>query len=231
MSLTREAVTAFPGYVVGDVKTAHYDIAFTAGQLVEPEGGWFLLNGAAISRTTYPVLFARFGTTFGAGNGSTTFNLPDYTEGTFPIAAGKTNFTTFGASGGEITHALTASEFPTHGHSDTLVFSYNAHSHTGSLSAQAGSTGSGTGGDHQHSYSYYASGSASDGGGDSLGKPASKTTSSSGGSHAHTVTSLSYGSATEAFSKSGGISSAGSGTAHNNMMPYVVIGGLLVKYG
>jgi hypothetical protein len=34
-------------------------------------------NGAAVSRTTYAALFAKIGTTFGAGNGSTTFNVPD----------------------------------------------------------------------------------------------------------------------------------------------------------
>jgi microcystin-dependent protein len=39
--------------------------------------GYFLCNGIAISRTNYPSLFAKIGTTFGAGNGSTTFNLPD----------------------------------------------------------------------------------------------------------------------------------------------------------
>lgn len=39
--------------------------------------GWLKANGAAVSRTTYSALFAAIGTTFGAGDGSTTFNLPD----------------------------------------------------------------------------------------------------------------------------------------------------------
>jgi len=39
--------------------------------------GWLKANGAAVSRTTYSTLFAAIGTTWGAGNGSTTFNLPD----------------------------------------------------------------------------------------------------------------------------------------------------------
>ena len=39
--------------------------------------GWLPCNGAAINRTTYAPLFSAIGTTFGAGNGSTTFNLPD----------------------------------------------------------------------------------------------------------------------------------------------------------
>jgi microcystin-dependent protein len=39
--------------------------------------GWLKANGAAVSRTTYATLFAAIGTTFGVGDGSTTFNLPD----------------------------------------------------------------------------------------------------------------------------------------------------------
>lgn len=39
--------------------------------------GWLKCNGGAVSRTTYNKLFAAIGTTFGAGDGSTTFNLPD----------------------------------------------------------------------------------------------------------------------------------------------------------
>ena len=39
--------------------------------------GWLLCNGSAVSRATYGALFAAIGTTFGAGNGTTTFNLPD----------------------------------------------------------------------------------------------------------------------------------------------------------
>jgi phage-related tail fiber protein len=42
-----------------------------------PPAGWLKANGAAISRTAYAALFAAIGTTFGTGDGSTTFNLPD----------------------------------------------------------------------------------------------------------------------------------------------------------
>ena len=42
-----------------------------------PPAGWLKANGAVISRTTYAALFSVIGTTFGAGNGSTTFGLPD----------------------------------------------------------------------------------------------------------------------------------------------------------
>jgi len=40
--------------------------------------GWLICNGQAISRTTYAALFALLGTAYGAGDGSTTFNVPDY---------------------------------------------------------------------------------------------------------------------------------------------------------
>ena len=45
--------------------------------------GWLKANGAAVSRTTYAALFSAIGTAFGAGDGSTTFNLPDL-RGEFP---------------------------------------------------------------------------------------------------------------------------------------------------
>lgn len=55
--------------------------------------GYLACNGAAVSRTTYATLFARIGTTYGSGNGSTTFNLPnsgsnlvsDITTGNVPV--------------------------------------------------------------------------------------------------------------------------------------------------
>ena len=51
------------------------EVAFFA--LNTPPAGWLKANGAAISRSTYSALFAAIGTTYGSGNGSTTFNLPD----------------------------------------------------------------------------------------------------------------------------------------------------------
>jgi microcystin-dependent protein len=52
-----------------------------------PPTGWLLCNGQAISRATYAALFAILGTTFGAGDNSTTFNLPNYTN-RVPVGAG-----------------------------------------------------------------------------------------------------------------------------------------------
>ena len=51
------------------------------GAATAPEG-WLICNGAAVSRTTYAALFAVIGTSFGAGDGTTTFNIPDLREAT-----------------------------------------------------------------------------------------------------------------------------------------------------
>jgi microcystin-dependent protein len=48
-----------------------------------PPSGWLHLNAQAVSRTTYAALFALWGTTFGVGDGSTTFNVPEV-RGEFP---------------------------------------------------------------------------------------------------------------------------------------------------
>lgn len=58
-------------------------VAFFAGQAAP--AGWLKANGAAVSRTVYAALFAAIGTRYGAGDGSTTFNLPDL-RGLFPRA-------------------------------------------------------------------------------------------------------------------------------------------------
>ena len=50
-------------------------VMYFAGQTAP--SGWLKANGAAVSRTTYAALFAAIGTTYGAGDGRSTFNLPD----------------------------------------------------------------------------------------------------------------------------------------------------------
>lgn len=80
--------------------------------------GWLLCNGAAISRTTYADLYALLGITFGAGDGSTTFNIPDM-RGRAPIGVGTgTGLTAraMGAQVGEENHQLTIAEMPAHTH-------------------------------------------------------------------------------------------------------------------
>lgn len=92
--------------------------------------GWLFCYGQAISRTTYSALFTAIGTTYGAGDGSTTFNLPDCRG---RVSAGKDdmggasanrltspiNGDTLGATGGSESHTLTAAEMPVHNHTAT----------------------------------------------------------------------------------------------------------------
>jgi microcystin-dependent protein len=88
--------------------------------------GWLLCNGAAISRTTYSDLFTVIGTTYGSGDGSTTFNLPNL-KGKFPVGynTGETEFNSLGKTGGEKTHVLTATEMPSHTH--IVNFRYDSY--------------------------------------------------------------------------------------------------------
>src|SRR5688500_9726 len=65
------------GWAPGDTK-------LHAGDTVQ--SGWLLCDGSAVSRTTYADLFAAIGEKWGAGDGSTTFNLPP--SGIFPVGYG-----------------------------------------------------------------------------------------------------------------------------------------------
>ena len=82
-----------------------------------PNANWMIENGAAISRTTYATLFARIGTTFGAGDGSTTFNIPNSVNRT---SVGATGLYAVGATGGSkdaivVSHGHSVND-PGHGH-------------------------------------------------------------------------------------------------------------------
>ena len=86
---------------------------------------WLICDGSAISRSTYDDLFAIIGTSYGAGDGSTTFNLPNL-KGRVPVGrdAAQTEFDTLGETGGSKTHTLTSGEMPSHTHTQ------DAHTHT-----------------------------------------------------------------------------------------------------
>jgi hypothetical protein len=82
--------------------------------------GWLLCDGSAVSRATYAALFAVVGEVYGAGDGSTTFNLPDLRQ-RFPLgkaASGTGN--ALGATGGAIDHTHSYSG-TTGGASDLLT--------------------------------------------------------------------------------------------------------------
>lgn len=72
--------------------------------------GWLLCSGGAVSRTQYAQLFAVIGTTYGSGDGKTTFNLPDL-RGRVPVGVNG-SADPLGKREGEKTHTLTAGETP-----------------------------------------------------------------------------------------------------------------------
>lgn len=133
------------------VSTEIGDIAFSA--IAKNSSYWLEFSDTPVSRTTYAALFSAIGTIFGAGDGSTTFNLPS--PGQVPVAhkSGDANFGTLGAKVGEATHALTEAENGAHTHVIGLyetggaetqpVFTRGQAAESPTLTTQ--SSGSGTG--------------------------------------------------------------------------------------
>jgi microcystin-dependent protein len=172
--------------------------------------GYLLCDGAAVSRATYSTLFATLGTTYGAGDGSTTFNLPDL-DGRVPVGrdAAQPVFAALNNRGGEITHTLTVAELAGHTHTGTTVAAGD-HAHTGTTSADGAHTPAGTiaGGDHAHTASETTAGAFTPAG-----------TVASAGDHAHTLTMT--GAGTSPLTFLGGTTSPGSGTTGPYAIPFI----------
>jgi len=126
--------------------TTYYPISYQPSGSISLYGGaaaptgWLLCDGAAVSRTTYSELFAVVGTTYGSGDGSTTFNVPNL-KGKVPVGldTGDTDFATLAQTGGTKTHTLTESEIPSHNHNAAT----NAQSTSNSGNSTNTYTGSG----------------------------------------------------------------------------------------
>ncbi len=129
-------------FQIGDYKSS----ASSASQ-----SGWLLCYGQAVSRTTYAALFAEIGVTYGAGDGSTTFNVPDKrgrasagADNMGGVAAGRLTGYALGSTGGEQTHLLIGTEIPSHNHSASDAGHTHAdagHNHT--VYAISGNSGTG----------------------------------------------------------------------------------------
>lgn len=145
---------------------------------------WLLCYGQAISRATYATLFGIFGTKYGAGDGSTTFNLPDWRGRSFfgldnmggtdanrvTTAGSGIDGKTLGAAGGAQSVTLAETQMPAHTHGASTESAGN-HAHSGST-AGAGS--------HSHSGVTDVQGNHAHGGGTSVN-----------GGHTHGYTTVS----------------------------------------
>lgn len=119
--------------------------------------GFLYADGTAVSRIKYAALFRKIGTTYGSGDGSTTFNLPDRrgrfglcldnmggsTAGRVTSASTGGPATTLGGTGGAETHTLTEAQIPAHTHTDNgSDGSYNLQ--TGGTNIQVNANTNGT---------------------------------------------------------------------------------------
>jgi microcystin-dependent protein len=151
--------------------------------------GWLICNGAAVSRTTYALLFTAIGTTFGVGDGSTTFNVPDALERTIygydaagsvtrlTAALGGVNGSTLGAAGGAESFTLAEANLPGHTHTLSVTGSGN----TGFQSADH--THSGTTGNENANHHHIGNTDV-----ESAGHTHSGTTNGQSQSHDHAIT-------------------------------------------
>lgn len=179
-----------------------------------PSTNWHLEDGTAISRAGYPSLFALIGTTFGIGDGTTTFNLPDSRD-RVAIAAGTTYAA--GDKGGSATHTLSDAELPAT--AVAVVISDPGHVHT---ATDSGHTHGVTDPGHTHGIACTASATSS---GKCLQASGATTSTPSTNSATTGVTVNSSTANVSVASHSTGITASGtvggSGTAHNILNPYI----------
>jgi microcystin-dependent protein len=126
--------------------------------------GFLECNGTAVSRTTYSALFAVVGTTYGAGDGSTTFNLPDLQDN---VAIGKSGTKAVGSTGGANTVTSTGNVAGSTANATLSTAQLASHSHNGGGNAMSAFSGAPAGENPNRGFNASTTGSAGSGGGHS----------------------------------------------------------------
>ena len=177
--------------------------------------GFLMCDGSVVSRTDYADLFAAIGTTYGSGDGSTTFGLPDL-SGRIPIGVSSTH--ALASTGGEENHTLLSNELPEHLHE------VPQHGHASTIKATTPSLSHSI---TQPAYNYNKPNSTR-----TIYTGSSGTAYSGTSSVAATRTNLSITDHPASdCTVTGGIldcssfdsSSAGGGSSHNNLQPYLTM--------
>lgn len=212
------------------------DVYVPVGGIIEwpgasvPNSNWVIANGQALSRAAYASLFTVCGTTFGAGDGATTFNVPNYTS---RVPAGSGGTYARGATGGAATVSLSAGELPGHTHSFSGSLSGSSISELSTNSASHSHTYSDTTSDdgtHQHGVGNQSTRSDIAGaGGNTAATTSSGQLTGAAGGHHHTFSGASSSDAHSHTISGGSVSgtvsgtsgSTGAGTAHENMPPFL----------
>lgn len=163
--------------------------------------GYLICDGSAISRSSYSALFGVLGTTFGAGDGTYTFNLPDYRT-KMPIGVGSGY--SLASTGGAASVTIGTANLPAHNHG------------TSGISASSSTTVSISDPGHHHTYSM-ATGALPQSGSSTPCLTSNSTSITSDSKTGITA------SATTTTTLSGNTDNTGSGTALSTISPYLAI--------
>lgn len=177
--------------------------------------GFLVCDGSAVSRATYSDLFSVIGTTYGSGDGSSTFNLPDLSG---RLSIGSSSNHIIGSTGGEEQHALSINEVPvhlhevpTHGHANNITATTPALAHTVTQPVFKYNPPAGAANCNSGSSQTAYSGSSS--------ATASNYTNTAIANHTGSCTV--QGGVLDAQAMNSG--STGSGNSHSNMQPFITM--------